>query len=141
MDFLNQNMQVIVAALAALVILLVVIAIWRAISPRMGGRRGQRLGISEFHELDKSRRLVLVRRDNVEHLILIGGPQDVVVESGITAVGVAASYAPGPSSVIEASVASPNRPAPRPAVFGDRKPPPLRTIDPTLPPRGQGDQE
>ena len=30
-----------------------------------------------------SRRLVLVRRDNVEHLLLIGGPTDVVVEPNI----------------------------------------------------------
>ena len=33
--------------------------------------------------IDQRRRLVLVRRDNVEHLILIGGPADVVVEPGI----------------------------------------------------------
>ena len=137
MEFLNQNMQVIIAALAALIILLVLIAVWRTISPRMGGRRGQRLGISEYHEIDQSRRLVLIRRDNVEHLLLIGGPQDVVVESGITAAGVAASYAPGASSMAEPRVVPPVRPAPRPAVFGDRKPPPLRPVD-TPPPRGHG---
>jgi hypothetical protein len=139
MDFVNQNMQVIVAALVALVIVLVLIALWRAISPRMSGRRGQRLGISEYHEIDKSRRLVLIRRDNVEHLLMIGGPQDVVVESGITASGIAASYAPGPAAVVDTTMAPPIRPAPRPAVFGDRKPPPLRSVDPILPqPRGQG---
>jgi hypothetical protein len=33
--------------------------------------------------VDTRRRLVLVRRDNVEHLILIGGPSDVVVEQNI----------------------------------------------------------
>ena len=33
--------------------------------------------------VDGRRRLVLVRRDNVEHLIMIGGPVDVVVETGI----------------------------------------------------------
>ena len=33
------------------------------------------------------RRLVLVRRDNVEHLVLIGGPQDVVIEPGISSCG------------------------------------------------------
>ncbi len=33
--------------------------------------------------LDGGRKLVLVRRDGVEHLILIGGPMDLVVESGI----------------------------------------------------------
>lgn len=129
MDFLTQNMEVIVAAVAALAVILILLAVWRAISPRMSGRRGQRLGISEYHEIDKSRRLVLIRRDNVEHLIMIGGPQDVVVESGITASGMAASYAPLPGSTIEAMAAPPLRPAPRPAVFGDRKPP-LRSVEP-----------
>jgi hypothetical protein len=33
--------------------------------------------------LDGQRQLVLVRRDNVEHLIMIGGPNDVLVESQI----------------------------------------------------------
>jgi hypothetical protein len=33
--------------------------------------------------VDGRRRLVLVRRDNIEHLIMIGGPTDIVVESTI----------------------------------------------------------
>lgn len=134
MDFVNQNMQVIVTALAALVIVLILLAVWRAISPRMSGRRGQRLGISEYHELDKLRRLVLIRRDNVEHLIMIGGPQDLVVESGITTSAMAASYAPSSPAIAEAALPLPLRPAPRPAVFGERKPPPLRSVEPGTPP-------
>jgi hypothetical protein len=31
------------------------------------------------------RRLVLIRRDDVEHLIMTGGPVDVVIETGIAA--------------------------------------------------------
>lgn len=42
-----------------------------------------RLGISEQATLDSRRRLVLIRRDNVEHLIMTGGPVDVVIETGI----------------------------------------------------------
>lgn len=134
MDFVNQNMQVIVTALAALVIVLILLAVWRAISPRMSGRRGQRLGISEYHELDKLRRLVLIRRDNVEHLIMIGGPQDLVVESGITTSAMATSYVPSTPVIVEAAPPPPLRPAPRPAVFGERKPPPLRSVEPGTPP-------
>ena len=137
MEFLNQSMQVIIAAVAVLVLLIIVLSVWRAISPRMTGRRGQRLGISEYHELDKTRRLVLVRRDNVEHLVLIGGPQDVVIETGITPSSIAAAYIP---SVVPAEPGS-ARPAPRPPVFGDRKPPPLRPVEPAAPPRGRDDQE
>lgn len=33
--------------------------------------------------LDSKRKLYVVRRDDVEHLIMTGGPVDVVVESGI----------------------------------------------------------
>ena len=47
------------------------------------GRKGSRLGISEFYEIDKTRRLVLIRRDDMEHLIIIGGEHDLVVETNI----------------------------------------------------------
>ena len=42
-----------------------------------------RLAIVDSLAIDNKRRLVLVRRDNVEHLVLIGGPSDVVVEPSI----------------------------------------------------------
>lgn len=47
--------------------------------------RQRRLGLVESAALDGRRRLLLVRRDNVQHLILTGGPVDVVVETGIKA--------------------------------------------------------
>ncbi len=50
---------------------------------RGGTNRQPRLAVLDAAAVDARRRLVLVRRDNVEHLILIGGPSDVVVESGI----------------------------------------------------------
>ena len=73
--------------LGLLVLLVALLVIWRWLNQRVRGRRGQRLGINEYQELDQSRRLVLVRRDNVEHLLLIGGPNDLVVESHIAAAG------------------------------------------------------
>ncbi|BBF91855.1 flagellar biosynthetic protein FliO [Blastochloris tepida] len=49
-----------------------------------GGRgRMPRLGVLDHAVVDARRRLVLIRRDNVEHLIMIGGPTDVVIETGI----------------------------------------------------------
>jgi flagellar protein FliO/FliZ len=49
-----------------------------------GRRSGERrLLVSAAQPLDNRRRLVLVRRDGVEHLLLIGGPNDLVVETGI----------------------------------------------------------
>jgi flagellar protein FliO/FliZ len=50
-----------------------------------GPRPEKRLGYVEQMAIDGRRRLVLVRRDDVEHLILTGGPVDVVVETGIGA--------------------------------------------------------
>jgi len=50
---------------------------------RGGARRERRLAISEVLAVDGRRRLVLVKRDAVEHLVLIGGTSDVVVERGI----------------------------------------------------------
>lgn len=46
------------------------------------GRRTRRLSVLEVLPLDNRRRLVLVRRDASEHLLLIGGVTDIVVERG-----------------------------------------------------------
>lgn len=45
--------------------------------------RQPRLGIVDIYELDRQRQLILLRRDNVEHLLLVGGPNDVVVERNV----------------------------------------------------------
>ena len=42
-----------------------------------------RIGVSEVVAIDGKRKLFLVHRDGVEHLIMIGGPVDVVIEQGI----------------------------------------------------------
>ncbi len=113
MEFLNQNMQLISTIATVLGVLLGLMIAWRLLSPRLLGRRGQRLGVIEYREIDRSRRLVLVRRDQTEHLLLIGGHTDVVVETGVSAPSVGSGQIPGTSI----------RAAPRPPVFGDQKPP------------------
>ncbi|MET0312797.1 MAG: flagellar biosynthetic protein FliO, partial [Hansschlegelia sp.] len=76
----------------AVVIALIVVAAW--LTKRFGGQRlgaaalsgrsrQPRLGVLDVLAVDGRRRLVIVRRDNVEHLVMIGGPNDLVVESGI----------------------------------------------------------
>src|SRR5262245_26550097 len=45
--------------------------------------RQPRLAVIDAAPVDSRRRLVLIRRDNIEHLLLIGGPSDVVVEPNI----------------------------------------------------------
>ncbi len=62
-------------------------AVRRFGSGRLGGAnlrgRQPRLAVIDYASVDARRRLILVRRDNVEHLVMIGGPTDVVVESNI----------------------------------------------------------
>ena len=79
-----------VAALGvSLALLCLFIVLWllrnRAPSPfvRGGRNRQPRLQVLDAAAVDARRRLVLVRRDNVEHLVMIGGPTDIVIESGI----------------------------------------------------------
>ncbi|MGF7157770.1 flagellar biosynthetic protein FliO [Bartonella heixiaziensis] len=46
-------------------------------------KRPPRLTICDTLVIDRTRRLILIRRDDREHLILIGGLTDVVIESDI----------------------------------------------------------
>lgn len=46
-------------------------------------RTEPRIGVIEYANVDGRRKLLLVRRDDVEHLIMTGGPVDVVIETGI----------------------------------------------------------
>jgi hypothetical protein len=63
--------------------------------------------------VDGRRRLVLVRRDNVEHLLMIGGPTDIVVEPNIV------RAAPGRDQLPQRpNAAEPPRLAPMPDVGG-----------------------
>lgn len=75
------------AALVLLVIVLVIVKLIRSLTFGTfvaGGRnRKTRLAVMDATAVDSHRRLVLVRRDDVEHLLLIGGPTDVVVETDI----------------------------------------------------------
>jgi flagellar protein FliO/FliZ len=72
------------------VLALIGVAAWlvrRFASNRLGTntQRGRmpRLAVIDAAAVDGRRRLVLVRRDNIEHLLMIGGPSDIVVESNI----------------------------------------------------------
>jgi len=44
-----------------------------------------RLGVTEQANVDGRRKLLLIRRDDVEHLIMTGGPVDMVIETNIPA--------------------------------------------------------
>src|SRR6202162_5769589 len=60
-----------------------------------GRGRQPRLAVIDYASVDGRRRLLLVRRDNVEHLLMIGGPTDVVVEPNIVRAVAAPRDVPG----------------------------------------------
>ena len=45
--------------------------------------RKKRLSIVETMQLDSKRRVILIRRENKDHLILLGGMTDLVIENDI----------------------------------------------------------
>lgn len=53
--------------------------------PFFGAKPEKRLAVVDQANLDGRRKLVLIRRDGTEHLIMTGGPVDVVIETGIRA--------------------------------------------------------
>lgn len=65
-----------------------------------GDRSPRRLAVLESIALDAKRRLVLLRRDGVEHLVILGPSSDVVVERAIVRVTGAAA---GAAALSEAS--------------------------------------
>lgn len=75
--------------LLALVLVLGLIAVlaWAArrfgfAARSVGGLRSRRrLTISEILPIDARRRLVLLKRDEVEHLVLLGPTQDLLIET------------------------------------------------------------
>jgi hypothetical protein len=69
--------------------------------------RVPRLAVVDALSVDGRRRLVLVRRDHVEHLILIGGPTDVVVEPTIVR-GVSIGQRPRQGQPARPAAAQPN---------------------------------
>lgn len=70
-----------------IVVVLIVLAVWllKLVSNVSGNAvrgRNKRLAVIDTLALDQKRQLLIIRRDEVEHLILTGGPQDIVVETG-----------------------------------------------------------
>ncbi len=72
-------------ALVAVIALIVWLFRWLAgFSSKRANRAGKpRLSVVDVAAVDDKRHLVLVRRDNTEHLVMVGGGSDVLIESGI----------------------------------------------------------
>jgi hypothetical protein len=105
-----------------IVVVLIVLGVWLLklvfnASSSVGRGRNRRLGVVDSLALDPKRQLLIIRRDDVEHLILTGGPADIVIETGI---------------VVEEEPAS--QPARRPIPTIARKPAPAPAQKPVAAP-------
>ncbi|WP_422370414.1 flagellar biosynthetic protein FliO [Hoeflea sp.] len=86
----GQGATLLMAIVIVAIALLALVAVFWLIRARSsstfirGGRARQpRLAVLDAAAVDTRRRIVLIRRDDVEHLVMIGGPTDVVIESRI----------------------------------------------------------
>ncbi|MCR9284246.1 MAG: flagellar biosynthetic protein FliO [Rhodobacteraceae bacterium] len=107
-----------IAVILALAVVLLLFGLFIFILKRLMGasapqsrNRQPRIAIMDSASVDARRRLLLIRRDNIEHLILVGGPSDVVVEQNIvrnTPLAQARPGQPSPSNMpmpVKAAVA------------------------------------
>jgi flagellar protein FliO/FliZ len=91
----NMELPLPVKLVVAFAIVLALLGIVAWLFKRFGGSRigtttargrQPRLAVIDAAAVDSRRRLVLIRRDNVEHLVMIGGPTDVLIEQNIVPV-------------------------------------------------------
>ena len=88
-----MEFSTVIQRLIALVCVLALIGLLAWLIRRFsGGGRGlrtrgnrRRLAVVEVAPIDSKRRLVLVRRDETEHLVLLGTTTDILIEAGIAA--------------------------------------------------------
>ncbi|MCQ0989718.1 flagellar biosynthetic protein FliO [Jiella marina] len=84
--------------------------------------KGPRLAVVDMARIDEKRKLVLVKRDDVEHLVLVGGQTELLVEAGIRRGAMEApssaeptlDEAPRPPAAVPPAVAPRPEPTPEP---------------------------
>jgi Flagellar biosynthesis protein, FliO len=99
-----------------------------------GGRNAQpRLAVLDAAPVDSHRRLVLVRRDDVEHLLLIGGNTDIVVEPNIRPFGAPARPVREAEPARERPAAVEPQPYPAQRPVQPAPPRPMASVQPLRP--------
>lgn len=84
----SENTLLNAAFSLGIVLVLVLLGLWTLkfvlqASTSLSRGRSRRLMVVETLQLDSRRKVTILRRDNIEHVILTGGAQDVVLEAGI----------------------------------------------------------
>ncbi len=137
-DIFSSEMPLAVRFFIAFLVVLALIGIVAWLVRRFGGgklgnaaARGRqpRLAVIDAATVDARRRLVLIRRDNIEHLLMIGGPTDLVVEPNIVRAVGSREVAREPGRI------EPIATRPAPAVEGSWPLQPSNEPVPVAPPR------
>jgi len=92
MDGIDLNLTDYIKFVFAFIFVMALIALTTVAARRFGfglpsnprNSKQRRLGILESLNVDGKRRMVLIRRDNIEHLLLLGPTTELLVESCIT---------------------------------------------------------
>ncbi|RYE88431.1 MAG: hypothetical protein EOP19_01375 [Hyphomicrobiales bacterium] len=84
----SENTILNAAFALGIVLVLVLLGLWAMkvflqASTNFGRGRNRRLTVVETVQIDARHKVTILRRDNVEHVIMTGGTQDVVLETGI----------------------------------------------------------
>ncbi len=138
-DIFSSEMPLAARFFIAFMVVLALIGIVAWLVRRFGGgklgnaaTRGRqpRLAVIDAATVDARRRLVLIRRDNIEHLLMIGGPTDLVVEPNIVRAVASREVAREPGRIEPITT----RPTPAPAVEGSWPLQPSNEPVPVVPP-------
>ncbi|WP_127143277.1 flagellar biosynthetic protein FliO [Pelagibacterium montanilacus] len=112
-DILGIETTYLTAVIAlGIVVVLIILVAWAlkffgTASRTVGRPRARRLTVVEAIPLDARRQALILRRDGVEHLIVTGGPNDLLVESGFDAPPQPAYGRPGRRAVEPQPTAEP----------------------------------
>jgi flagellar protein FliO/FliZ len=125
-----MNIESYLYAVLALIFVLALLGLFYLVMRRLGiggalprTRGERRLRLVEVLPVDAKRRLVLLRRDGREHLVLLGPETDLLIESQDGGWGNGSDAAPKPASFDKAlDRAAPAKPAPAPAAPDSREP-------------------
>lgn len=101
-------------ALAAAIVVLVLLLRGRSRRAERAATRGQRISVIETREIDEERRLVIVRCDGAEHLLLVGGGADILVKADLPRTEPRVAF-PAPEQASAGARPADRVPAPAPA--------------------------
>lgn len=128
----GSAINLVLITLALAILLIIVVWIFRKITGSAARRamrsRVPRLSITDSTNVDDKRFLVMVRRDNVEHLLLIGGANDLVVETNI--VRAQSAQKPGATPRGNDAVASQAKSVAEPIAEAEKETPPAPSAAP-----------